>query len=419
MLGLKRNTIIGFNLCAMLLTSAACNAQLLDAFVPRKENAIRDFCHSQQKIILAAIEMYNMDNPEMIANLTDTIVREPGPLIPKYLNTPVKSDYGCSYSSQGDLTANGYIQCREHGAESTVDIEALALEDFKKAAQELIAAGKTVDGTDADGTTALHLAVETNMPLVVEYLLSLKADPTLKNKNNKNALDLAVEKQNLRMARLLKAPGTTPANPSGKAMQPPIFHPSFDEVDGNVQIKTGDNWQPLTSTTKCSLPFSLRTGPESRVLFSMGKIDYSHLNIDLSKLEELLGNGISVEVRQGSELVIEQPVLDHDFPIVTGLPFHLQNGEIRLSASGFTGTNPKPAVKMGEKMAVQCQSGVFKFAYDSARDSGKLVVRIGSANAKLLDSSDEGIELTGFYKLDFEKGKLGERQQANIAEEFD
>ncbi len=150
----------------------------------------------------------------------------------------------------------------------------------------------------------------------------------------------------------------------------------------------------------------------------MGKIDYSHLNIDLSKLEELLGNGISVEVRQGSELVIEQPVLDHDFPIVTGLPFRLQNGEIRLSASGFSGKTPEPAVKIGENMTVQCQAGIFKFAYDSARDSGKLVVKIGSANVTPLNSSEKGIELTGFYKLDFEKGKLGEPQQADIAEEF-
>lgn len=418
MQGFNKNIIICINLCTMLLTTGTCNAQLLGAFMPQRENAIRDWCQTQQRVILGALEMYNMDNSEMITILTDNIVREPGPLIPKYLLTPVKNDYGCSYSSQGDLTANGYIQCKVHGAESTVDRDTQALDDFKKAAQKLIDAGNTIDGADADGTTALHLAVETDVPLIVDYLISLKADPTLKNNKGKNALDLAVEQQNLRIARLLRVPFMTSTNSSGTPMLQPVFHPNFEELDGTVQIKTGDDWQPLSRTATYSFPLSLRTGSESRVLFSLGKIDYAHLNVDLGEFEQLLGNGLSVEVRQESELIIEQPGFDEEFPILTSLPFRLQNGEMRISVSNFTGISPQPTIRMGEKMTVQCQSGTFKFAYDSAVDSGRLVVKIGSAKAMPLNFSEEGIEITGFYKLGFEKGKLGEREQADIAEEF-
>lgn len=393
-------------------------AQLQSAFMPLEENVIRDYCQSTQRVIAGAIEMYNMDHDEPLVTLEDKMIREPGQLIPKYIGEPVAPDNGCSYSSKGDLLKDGFVFCSIHGAEAQTNREAQVFEDFKNAAQKLLGAGKKVDGTDEDRATALHMAVELEEPLIVEYLLSLKANPALKNNKGRNALDLAVEKQNLPIARILKAAGASCSHTVVDPSKKPLFHPGFDAFNGKVEVKSGDEWKPLDTSATYSVPLTLRTSSQSHVSISLGKIDYSYLNLNLDEFEELIGNGLSLDLGENTELVMEQPVFDHDFPIVTGLPFALKQGEIRLSTSGLVGEAGIPTVKLGKNIFVTCQPGAFKLAYDAKQDSGKIVVKIGSLIAKENQSSQEGLELTGFYKVNFEKGKLGNRHQADIAEEF-
>lgn len=399
-------------------TVATSFAQLQSAFMPLEENVIRDSCQSTQRVIAGAVEMYNMDHDEPLLKLEDEMIREPGELIPKYISEPFASDNGCSYSSNGDLLKDGFVFCSVHGAEAKTNREAQVFEDFKKAAQKLMAAGKKVDGYDEDRATALHMAVELEEPLIVEYLLSLKANPALKNNKGRNALDLAVEKQNLPVARILKAAGASCSHKVVDPSKKPLFHPVFDALNGKVEVKSGDEWKSLDILATYSVPLTLRTSSRSNVSISLGKIDYSYLNLNLDEFEELIGNGLSIDLGENTELIMEQPVFDPDFPIVTGLPFDLQQGEIRLSTSGLMGEAGIPTVKLGKNIFVTCQPGAFKLAYDSKQDSGKIVVKIGSLIAKENQSSQEGLELTGFYKVNFEKGKLGNRHQADISEEF-
>lgn len=414
----KKSSIIGVTIFALFLTTNTCTAQLYSAFLPQKENVIRDYCHSTQRVISSAIEMYNMDHSHYLTALEDKLVRNPGLLIPEYLSSPIKNTYECKYSSQGDLSKDGSILCSSHGIESKIDRLVQTRDDFKVVAQKLIESGCKVDGMDQDNETALHEAVRLEEFLIVEYLLSLKADPSLKNNQGKNALDLAVEKQNFKIAQLLKKSGAMLSNSPGDDSNQMIFHPKFWKAEGTVQIKTGDGWEPLNLNATYSLPISLRTGDQSKISFSLGKVNYAFLGLDLGKLEGVLSNQISVQLIGESEMVMEQPIFSPDLPIITQLPIKLKNGEMRLSGAGLNAQVKGPTVKMGEKVLVQCGFGKFKLTYDSANDSGAMVVRYGSLRAKPANSSAEPLEVLGYYKARFENGELSHCYQADMKKEF-
>lgn len=77
----------------------------------------KKFCDSDQRIIIGAIEMYNMDNNEWIKHCDDKVIEE---LInKKYLRSNFNDPYSryskCKYHNKGDLTNDGVLYCEFHG----------------------------------------------------------------------------------------------------------------------------------------------------------------------------------------------------------------------------------------------------------------------------------------------------------------
>ena len=75
------------------------------------------FCDSDQRMIIGAIEMYNMDNNEWIKHCDDKVIEE---LInKKYLRSNFNKPYSryskCKYHNKGDLTNDGVLYCEFHG----------------------------------------------------------------------------------------------------------------------------------------------------------------------------------------------------------------------------------------------------------------------------------------------------------------
>jgi competence protein ComGC len=70
-------------------------------------------CFNNQRSLVGAIEMYNMDHDVMIknydSNVYDTLVRE------KYIKNN-NIDTECDFFVAGDLTEGGYLYCLYHGA---------------------------------------------------------------------------------------------------------------------------------------------------------------------------------------------------------------------------------------------------------------------------------------------------------------
>lgn len=71
-------------------------------------------CYANMRVLLGAIEMYNMDNAVMLKSVQDDT--EQRLVSANYLKTKLsKPESGCNYSSTGDITAFGKIRCDVHG----------------------------------------------------------------------------------------------------------------------------------------------------------------------------------------------------------------------------------------------------------------------------------------------------------------
>ncbi|HQG29851.1 MAG TPA: prepilin-type N-terminal cleavage/methylation domain-containing protein, partial [Candidatus Ozemobacteraceae bacterium] len=80
-------------------------------FRKAREQARDKACYANQRVLLGAVEMYNMDNKTLMTSLDI-------PLLTKgsYLKGGIgKPDSRCSYDSAGNLTSGGKIYCRFHG----------------------------------------------------------------------------------------------------------------------------------------------------------------------------------------------------------------------------------------------------------------------------------------------------------------
>ncbi len=71
-------------------------------------------CYANMRVLLGAIEMYNMDNNMPLKSVREDTERF---LVDaKYLRSSLsKPEPGCHYSSTGDITDNGKITCDIHG----------------------------------------------------------------------------------------------------------------------------------------------------------------------------------------------------------------------------------------------------------------------------------------------------------------
>jgi Protein of unknown function (DUF2939)/Ankyrin repeats (many copies) len=75
--------------------------------------------------------------------------------------------------------------------------------DSKKEAFLLVAKAANVNAQDEKGKTALMVAANAGLENITQEVLKLNADPNLKDKENKTALDYAIEKGNTQLIKLL------------------------------------------------------------------------------------------------------------------------------------------------------------------------------------------------------------------------
>ena len=84
-------------------------------FRKARQQARHKACHANQRVMMGAIEMYNMDNNTMIDVITpevmDLLVQG------KYLKSPiVHAEHECCFGTVGDLTKGGQLICAIHGS---------------------------------------------------------------------------------------------------------------------------------------------------------------------------------------------------------------------------------------------------------------------------------------------------------------
>lgn len=74
-------------------------------------------CYANMRVILGAIEMYNMDHNEMITTRMDDPTKPTSILVrEKYLKSPITpAETDCYYRIHGDVSGNGVIVCDNHG----------------------------------------------------------------------------------------------------------------------------------------------------------------------------------------------------------------------------------------------------------------------------------------------------------------
>ncbi len=86
----------------------------LPRFGPSKITTYQDRCFRNQRVLSGAIEMYNMDNKEMIRDYnSDTLAL----LVKgKYIRDDWKEITECEFYSEGNLLSDGFIYCLNHGA---------------------------------------------------------------------------------------------------------------------------------------------------------------------------------------------------------------------------------------------------------------------------------------------------------------
>lgn len=78
-------------------------------------------CYANMRVLLGAIEMYNMDSAVMQKTLDEPFIKKLTSA--QYLKGGIsKPEPGCSYISTGDLTDTGRVRCVIHGTvESDID----------------------------------------------------------------------------------------------------------------------------------------------------------------------------------------------------------------------------------------------------------------------------------------------------------
>jgi hypothetical protein len=84
----------------------------------------RKACYSNMRVLLGAVEMYNMDSSVMLKKLSASDYDYSGGILVKegYLKkSPKYPTKECEYFSAGDLTGNGLIVCKKHGTVEHLD----------------------------------------------------------------------------------------------------------------------------------------------------------------------------------------------------------------------------------------------------------------------------------------------------------
>ncbi|HNW34108.1 MAG TPA: prepilin-type N-terminal cleavage/methylation domain-containing protein, partial [Candidatus Ozemobacteraceae bacterium] len=104
----------GFRLVELMIVIMVISilaAMAVPNFRKAREQARDKACYANQRVLLGAVEMYNMDNNVLMTNLNIPLLVKG-----KYLKGGIsKPEVNCSYTNSGDLTSQGKIYCTLHG----------------------------------------------------------------------------------------------------------------------------------------------------------------------------------------------------------------------------------------------------------------------------------------------------------------
>lgn len=87
---------------------------MIPNFRKAREQAREKACYANMRVILGAVEMYNMDHPQLLTSIDERHLVALQQM--QYLKSAITHpDTGCGYYAEGDLTGNGRMVCAQHG----------------------------------------------------------------------------------------------------------------------------------------------------------------------------------------------------------------------------------------------------------------------------------------------------------------
>ncbi len=382
------------------LATIPVSGQVQEAFdLLREATPVETACEHNQRVILGAIEMYNMDHQEMIKTLDDSMVRAGGVLVKEsYLKTPIESPAkDCVYASNGDLSVSGRVTCRVHATPVVSDQKTL-LSEFKRAVVRMLEAGQDINATNQAGETLLHRAVKAGNRDIVEYLLARGSNTSLKDREGKTPWQIAIELKKGDLVTLLSSGDAALASILGTGMNPGL------KIQGTLLAKKGETGEYAAAPSMITLESGVWLKNEEQQYASIEVLRNSDLPDEKPPVRVVMHHASEVYVSRAKAGAEAQ-----DGPTIL---FRCGDGEWTVMR-GSSIAEGNVVFQVGSISAF-LQSGTTKVISRDGGMRGEIVMRNGLSRVTPVGHPEEEKKVSGFYRVTFENGVLNNVVQASI-----